>query len=277
MSNPNSAALHLLVEQAASHIKPLLEAPLDTAIVLGTGLSSLSLPGYHDVVSIKYDDIPGMPTSTAPSHDGELRIISNGQQTVALCAGRQHLYEGYSAQQVSTMTYVLRALGAKTLIITNASGGLNADFSPGDVMLIKDHMNLTGHNPLVGQDETLGIRFPDMSRPYDLSLRQKITAIASAQKITVHQGVYAGVLGPSLETSAERRMLRVMGADAVGMSTVLEVIAAVHCGLNVLGLAAITNLALGDENQAPDTLEDVLENAAVAASKMTVLLQKLLA
>lgn len=276
MSNANTQPYHELIELAASQIHAQLEAPIDTAIVLGTGLSDLTIPGYQELTRIAYADIAGLPTSTAPSHDSELRIISNQRQTIALCAGRHHLYEGYSAQQVATMVYVLRALGAKRLIITNASGGLNSHFAPGEVMLIKDHINFTGQNPLVGHNEELGIRFPDMSQPYNFNLRQRLKQIASEENLTLHEGVYAGVLGPSLETSAERRMLRILGADAVGMSTVLEVIAAVHCELEVLGLAAITNLALGDEDQAPDTLEEVLENASVAADTITTLLQRLL-
>ena len=173
------------------------------------------------------------------------------------------------------LTYTLRALGCETLIITNASGGLNPAFTPGEIMLLNDHINLTGHNPLIGQDEQLGIRFPDMSEPYDKSLIEKTLGIAAELNLRVHQGVYAGVTGPSLETSAERRMLRVLGADAVGMSTVLEVIAANHCGLRVLTMAAITNMATGDENQQPDTLEDVLANAMVAAQGMREILSRL--
>lgn len=263
------------VTRAAKSIQDVYADPIQTAIVLGTGLSGLTLPGYETVATIPYHQIDALPRSTAPSHDSELRLVSNDDKTIALCAGRHHLYEGYSAQDVSMLTYTLRALGCETLIITNASGGLNPAFTPGEIMLLNDHINLTGHNPLIGQDEQLGIRFPDMSEPYDKSLIEKTLGIAAELNLRVHQGVYAGVTGPSLETSAERRMLRVLGADAVGMSTVLEVIAANHCGLRVLTMAAITNMATGDENQQPDTLEDVLANAMVAAQGMREILSRL--
>lgn len=263
------------VARAAKSIQGIYADPIQTAIVLGTGLSGLDLPGYETVATIPYHQIDALPQSTAPSHDSELRLVSNQNKTIALCAGRHHLYEGYTAQEVSMLTYTLRALGCETLIITNASGGLNPSFTPGDIMLLNDHINLTGQNPLVGQDEQLGIRFPDMSVPYDKSLIEKTLGIAAELNLRVHQGVYAGVTGPSLETSAERRMLRILGADAVGMSTVLEVIAANHCGLRVLTMAAITNMATGDENQQPDSLEDVLANAMVAAQGMREILSRL--
>ncbi|GHA19199.1 purine nucleoside phosphorylase [Arenicella chitinivorans] len=276
MSNPEiKIALAERVARAAKSIRDVYADPIQTAIVLGTGLSGLDLPGYEPVATIPYHQIDALPRSTAPSHDSELRLVSNENQTIALCAGRHHLYEGYTAQEVCLLTYTLRALGCETLIITNASGGLNPAFTPGEIMLLNDHINLTGHNPLIGQDERLGIRFPDMSEPYDKSLIDKTLSIAGELKLRVHQGVYAGVCGPSLETSAERRMLRVLGADAVGMSTVLEVIAANHCGLRVLTMAAITNMATGDENQQPDTLEDVLANATLAAQGMREILSRL--
>lgn len=264
------------IERAHQSIRKRTTAKIDAAVVLGSGLSNLDLSGYKELHTIRYADIEGLPVSTAPSHAGELRIVSNNKQTIALCAGRHHLYEGYTAQQVCTLTYLLSTLGAQTLIITNAAGALNAEFTPGDVMLIDDHINATNHNPLIGQDETLGNRFPDMSEAYSNSLLAQAQLAASSQGIDCHHGVYIGVTGPSLETSAERRMFSAMGADAVGMSTVLEVIAANHCGMNVLGLSAITNLALGDDDQSVDTLEDVLRNAAIAGEKITTILNELL-
>jgi purine-nucleoside phosphorylase len=189
--------------------------------------------------------------------------------------GRVHLYEGRSAQEVALPVYLLRALGAERLVVTCAAGALDPELAPGTVMLIEDHLNLTGANPLTGpNDERLGPRFPDMSRAYDPELRAAAWA-AGAERGLAH-GIYAGIAGPSLETSAERRFLRAAGADAVGMSTVLEVIAAVHAGMAVLGLAAITNAAHGGPDQAPDTVEDVLAMAAVAGETIAALLARLL-
>ena len=208
-----------------------------------------------------------------------IRDRSNKQgstKTIAVCAGRIHLYEGFSPQQVSSYVYILNQLGAKELIVTNAAGALNPNYKPGEIMLIEDHINFTGQNPLIGQDESLGMRFPDMSEAYSKRLSQIAGQAAQSLNINLHSGVYAGVTGPSLETSAERRMLRMFGADAVGMSTVTEVIAAKHCSMNILGLSAITNLALGDENQQPDTIESVLENAAVAGKKIKEVVERVL-
>jgi purine-nucleoside phosphorylase len=191
--------------------------------------------------------------------------------------GRLHLYEGFSAQDVALPVYVLQALGARHLIVTNAAGALSPDFAPGEVMLIEDHLNLTGTTPLCGaNDDALGLRFPDLSRAYDPDLRARAVAAAAAAGLTLHRGIYAGVPGPQLETPAERRFLRATGADAVGMSTVLEVIAAVHAGLPTLGLCAITNAATGSPDQAPDTIEAVIATAAVAGETIAALLDRLI-
>ena len=265
------------VNAAVNSIRNIYSGPIDTAVVLGSGLSDLNLDGFETVATVDYKNIVGLPAATAPSHKGEINLVSNGKRVVALCAGRHHLYEGHSAQDVATMAYVLGQLGTNELIITNAAGALNPSFRPGDVMLIEDHINFTGHNPVRGQDDTFGVIFPDMSKAYEPSRLKQAKAIAEKRSVSCHQGIYIGVLGPSLETSAERRMMRSFGADAVGMSTVLEVVAANHCGMKVLGMSAITNLALGDENQAPDTLEEVLENAAIAGKGMKLILNELLA
>lgn len=250
---------------------------IGTAIVLGSGLSNLSLDGYECIAELDYADIDGLPAATAPTHKGQLSILSNGSHSVAICAGRHHLYEGYSAQDVSTLVYLLRGLGAQQLIVTNAAGALNARFRPGQLMLIEDHINATGHNPIIGQDETLGPAFPDMSDAYSRSLRAQCVTAASELGIELHSGVYVGVLGPSLETSAERRMFQKLGADAIGMSTVTEVIAANHSGMQVLGLSAISNMALGDENQQPDSIEQVIAQVATASEPMKKLIEKILA
>ena len=257
------------VAQASQLLKTQIDQPIDTAIILGSGLSGLSIENSELLYQALYKDIPGLVASTAPSHAGELRVIrtenNHGvKNTIAICAGRQHLYEGYSPQEVCLLIYVLSQLGCTNLFITNAAGALNAEYQPGDIMLIDDHINFTGQNPLIGQDDTFGMRFPDMSEAYNRSLLDQAHAITHDIDVRHHLGIYAGVTGPSLETSAERRMLRTMGADAIGMSTVMEVIAANHCSMNVLGISAITNMALGDKDQQPDTIEEVLENAAIA-------------
>lgn len=264
------------VAKATRSIKNQTSAAIDCAIVLGSGLSELSLDGFESVTQIDYKDIEGLPKATAPSHIGKISIVSNGTKTIALCAGRHHLYEGYNAHQVTTLVYTLAQLGSKQLIITNAAGALNPDFKPGDVMLIEDHINFTGHNPIRGQDESFGVLFPDMSKAYNSEQIMQAQAVAKKHQVRCHNGVYIGVLGPSLETSAERRMMRGFGADAVGMSTVLETIAANHCGMQVLGLSAITNLALGNKDQQADTIEEVLENAAIAGKGMKKILNEIL-
>jgi len=243
---------------------------------IGSGLSDLLLDGFEEVAHVSYSDIEGLPPATAPSHVGQISIVSNGSKTIALCAGRHHLYEGYNAHQVTTLVYTLAQLGVSNLIITNAAGALNPSYHPGDVMLIEDHINFTGHNPIRGQDESFGVTFPDMSKAYSPAHLSLAAEAATAHQLNYHRGIYIGVLGPSLETSAERRMMRGFGADAVGMSTVLETIAANHCGMQVLGLSAITNLALGNDDQQADTIEEVLENAAKAGQGMKIILNEIL-
>lgn len=264
------------VSAVKGSVDAVYDGHIDQAVILGSGLSGLDLAGFESVAKIDYQNIDGLPQSTAPSHTGMLELVSNGSKTIALCSGRQHLYEGYTAQEVCTLVYALSALGTHTLVVTNAAGALNPDYKPGDVMLINDHINFTGQNPVIGQDEHFGITFPDMSQAYQKSLAENAHSAAKQHSITLHSGVYMGVTGPSLETSAERRMFRLMGADAIGMSTVLEVIAANHAGMNVLGLSAITNLALGNEDQEPDTIEEVLAHAAIAGAKIKRLLEDVL-
>ncbi len=264
------------VTAVANSIQGQFSKPIDTAIILGSGLSDLLLDGYQLLATINYDDINGLPPITAPSHKGQISIVSNKTKTVALCAGRHHLYEGYNATQVTTLVYALAQIGVKQLIITNAAGALNPAYQPGDVMLIEDHINFTGHNPIRGQDEHFGVAFPDMSAAYDSTKIAQASSIAKTHQLRCHRGIYIGVMGPSLETSAERRMMRGFGADAVGMSTVLENIAANHCGMRVLGLSAITNLALGNEQQRADTIEEVLKNAAIAGQGIKKILNELL-
>lgn len=263
---------------AAAHasIAGRVGGPVEIGMILGSGLGGLA-ERVEDAVAIPCAEIAGMPVPTAPGHAARLVAGRLCGRRVALMQGRLHLYEGWSAQDVALPVYLLRALGASRLVVTNAAGALDEDFAPAEVMLIEDHLNFTGANPLTGpNDDRLGLRFPDMSRAYDQGLRDRAAAAAAAGGIALRHGIYAGIAGPSLETSAERRWLRSTGADAVGMSTVLEVIAAAHAGLAVLGLSAITNAATGGPDQAPDTIEAVLENAALAGETMAALLERVL-
>ena len=191
--------------------------------------------------------------------------------------GRLHLYEGWSAREIAFPIRVVKALGATKLLVTNAAGSLNPAFNPADVMMITDHINFTGHNPLIGpHNDALGVRFPDMSNAYDRIVQRHIRSAFDRNNIALQEGVYAGITGPSLETSAERRYLRQLGGDAVGMSTVIEVVAAKQCGFQVAGLSAISNRADGGPDQLPDTIEEVLEIAAIAGRKMLTMLPDLI-
>jgi purine-nucleoside phosphorylase len=250
--------------------------PVETAIILGTGLGALA-DAVEAPTAIPYTEIAGFPHATAPGHHGRLVIGTLYGTRVAIAQGRLHLYEGWSARDVVLPVYLLRALGAGRLIVTNAAGALNSSFDPGQVMLIDDHINLTGANPLIGPEEPrLGLRFPDMSRAYDPALRARAMQAAEDGGLTLRRGIYVGVAGPSLETSAERRFFASAGGDAIGMSTVLEVIAAAHAGLPVLGFSAITNAAAGDADQPPDTIEAVLAMAAVCGERIARLIKRLL-
>lgn len=240
------------------------------AIVLGTGLGGLATRIRTRVV-IDYAEIPGFPLSTVESHAGRLLCGTLGGKAVIAMQGRFHRYEGYSLQQVTFPIRVLRALGASTLIVSNASGGMNPLWAPGDLMLIADHINLLGDNPLIGpNDDSLGPRFPDMSEPYDAGLRALAREAALERRLTLREGVYVAVPGPNLETRAEYRMLRSMGADAVGMSTVPEVIVATHGGMRVLGLSIITDQCLPDALE-PASIERILGVAARAEPQLTEL------
>lgn len=240
------------------------------AIILGTGLGQVAARMEVEV-EIPYGDLPGFPLSTVESHAGRLLCGTLAGRPVVAMQGRFHRYEGYSLQQVTFPVRVLRALGAPTLLVSNACGGMHPLWAPGDMMLISDHLNLLGDNPLVGpNDPALGPRFPDMSEPYDPGLRELAREVAVANGIVLREGVYAAVTGPSLETRAEYRMLRTLGADVVGMSTVPEVIVAVHSGMRVLGLSIITDQCLPDALQ-PARLEDILATAARTEPHLTTL------
>ncbi|MDN6640547.1 MAG: purine-nucleoside phosphorylase [Tetragenococcus sp.] len=218
---------------------------VEFGLILGSGLGELATE-IQDAQIITYDQIPHFPVSTVSGHAGQLVYGTLSGKKVLAMQGRFHYYEGHSMQTVTYPVRVMAALKAHSLIVTNAAGGINTSFEPGDLMLINDHINFMGNNPLFGpNDDELGPRFPDMSEAYHLAYRQKVQAVAEKQGIALREGVYMGFSGPTYETPAEVRFARTAGADAVGMSTVPEVIVARHCGLNVLGVSCITNLAAG--------------------------------
>jgi purine-nucleoside phosphorylase len=258
------------VVKAADYLRGLLPegfAPR-VALTLGTGLGDLGRD-MEQIRRVPYQDIPGFPLSTVQSHAGELLLGRLAGRPVAALAGRFHLYEGYSARQVTLPIRALALLGVDTFLVTCAAGGLDLGMRAGRAMLISDHLNLTGDNPLIGPNvEQWGERFPDMSRVYDPRLRELARSAARERGITLYEGVYVGLKGPSMETPAETRMLRTLGADAVGMSTVLEVIAARHMGLKVMGLAAISNVN-DPQDQQPAPLELVIARAGEAGEDMS--------
>jgi len=265
-------------EKAQQSLRQLLpEDPnIETAIIVGSGLGKLA-DRFKTSTSINYDQLAGFPQSTAPGHRGCLHFATYQNMKLGIFDGRFHMYEGWSAQEAVAPIYLSRLLGAKQVIITNAVGALNPSFNPGEVMIVTDHLNFTGRSPLIGaNDEAIGARFPDMSRAYSQALRTVAKNVFRDQSIDVNEGIYAGVLGPELETSAERRFLRLAGADAVGMSLVMETIAAVHSGMDVLALAAISNIATGMSDQPVDSIEAVLENAEIAGNKIALTLPTIL-
>jgi len=266
--------LHTLerVEEAAAVVRARFERVPEAAIILGTGLGGLAAE-IEDATVVEYGDIPNFPLSTVESHAGRLLCGTLAGRTVVAMQGRFHRYEGYSLQQVTFPVRVLRALGAGTLVVSNACGGMHPLWQPGDLMLIADHVNLLGDNPLVGpNDDRLGPRFPDMSMPYDAGLRALAREVALARAITLREGVYVAVAGPNLETRAEYRFLRALGADVVGMSTVPEVIVAIHAGMRVLGLSIITDSCLPDA-LAPATVEEIIAVANRAEPHLTAVVR----
>lgn len=272
---PHHAPTRAAIALAASAVRDRAAAPPEVAIILGTGLGALGREIAVEA-TIDYADIPGFPLSTVESHAGRLLIGTLGGKRVVAMQGRFHLYEGYSSAQVTFPVRVMRALGAATLVVSNACGALNPGYKAGELMLIADHLNLLGDNPLIGpNDETLGPRFPDMSEPYAATLRGIARAVAAKAKLTVHEGVYAAVSGPSFETRAEYRMLRTLGGDVVGMSTVPEVIVGVHGGMKVLGVSMITDLCLPDSLEAV-TLGQIVEVAKRAEPQLTALVRGVL-
>jgi purine-nucleoside phosphorylase len=261
-----------VIDRAVAAIRAKFGATPHAAVILGTGLGGLAAE-IMDQVTIEYPEIPGFPTSTVESHAGRLLCGRLGGKIVVAMQGRFHRYEGYSLQQVTFPIRVLKALGARALIVSNACGGLNPDWAAGDLMLIADHINLLGDNPLIGpNDDRLGPRFPDMSEPYDTTLRAVARSVARDSGVTLREGVYVAVAGPNLETRAEYQFLRSIGADVVGMSTVPEVIVAVHAGMRVLGLSIITDMCIPDQ-LAPASLERIIGVAKAAEPKLSAVVR----
>jgi len=247
-----------IIEEAAAYIAERTNLRPEVGLILGSGLGVIG-DDMEQAVTIPYEEIPHFPVSTVEGHAGELVIGKLQGRPVALMRGRFHMYEGYEPERTALPVRVMKALGIRTLFVTNAAGGVNLDYEPGNLMIISDHLNLTGRNPLVGpNDNALGVRFPDMSDAYTRRLRELAKQTAAELDIPVREGVYAGLLGPNYETPAEIRMLRVIGADAVGMSTVSEVLVARHAGLEVIGISCISNMAAGILDQ-PLSHEEVME------------------
>lgn len=256
------------IQQSVEDIRKHYQGTPKIGIILGTGLGALATQVDIDF-SIPYEDITNFPVSTVESHKGRLLFGTLAGASVVVMQGRFHQYEGYSLQQITLPVRVFKMLGVETLIVSNACGGMNPQYRRGDIMLIDDHINLLGDNPLVGPNiDELGPRFPDMSEPYSQKLLSIAEDAALELGIKVHRGVYVAVTGPNLETRAEYRFLRTIGADVVGMSTVPECIVARHMGMSVLGISIITDECFPDSLQ-PVSLEHVLEAAAIAEPKMT--------
>ncbi len=276
-ATPVVPLLHTLerVEEAAAAVRARFAARPDVAIILGTGLGRLAEAIDVQAV-VAYGDIPNFPLSTVESHAGRLLCGTLGGRTVVAMQGRFHRYEGYTLQQVTFPVRVLNALGAHTLVVSNACGGMHPLWAPGDLMLIADQINLLGDNPLIGpNDDRLGVRFPDMSAPFDAGLRALAREVAAERGVTLREGTYVAVPGPNLETRAEYRMLRALGADVVGMSTVPEVIVAVHGGMKVLGLSIITDACLPDALE-PASLDRIIAMANKAEPHLSAVVRGVL-
>lgn len=263
------------VVETADYLKSRIKKLPRIGLLTGTGLGE-STESIHTIASFEYGDLPHFPISTVEGHHGRLLIGELQNKPVLALQGRFHLYEGYSPLEVTFPIRVLQALGINYLILSNAAGGVNPDFATGDIMIVRDHINLTGSNPLTGPNEdSWGIRFPDMSRAYDADLAKLAADAGKAAGIKLQTGVYAGLKGPSLETPAEIRYLRMIGADAVGFSTVQEVIAAVHAAMKVLGLSTITNVHNPDDPH-PSTVAEIIAVAQAAAPNLELIIRKVI-
>ena len=264
------------IQQAVAKIRSVWKGTPHAGIILGTGLGGLTQQ-IREEASLEYDDIPNFSRSTATSHRGRLVCGKLGDLPVMAMEGRFHMYEGYDLQQVTLPVRVMKAMGAKLLVVSNACGGMNPYYSSGDIVVIDDHINLMGANPLIGiNDDRLGPRFPDMCEPYDKKLIERALEVARRENIVAHKGVFVAVSGPNLETRAEYRFLRMIGADVVGMSTVPEVIVAAHCGLKVVGFSIVTDMCLPDALE-PADVPKIIAIANAAEPKLTKLVLGVLA
>lgn len=267
--------LRAKIDAAVAAIRKKSSLEPTVAIILGTGLDRLAQAIEKKTV-ISYRNIPGFPKPTLAHHVGELVLGRLGGRSVVAMNGRFHFYEGYTMAEVTFPVRVMKALGAGVLVVSNACGGMNPAYEPGDVFIIDDHINLLGANPLTGpNDDSLGPRFPDMCAPYDPALVALAQRLALAEGVRAHKGVYVAVAGPNLETRAEYRFLRAIGADVVGMSTVPEVLVAVHSGMRVLGVAVITDKCLPDALK-PANIEEIIRVANEAEPKLTRVLLRVL-
>ena len=270
MSTPLMAQL----QETSAFIQSKIKSTAQTAIILGSGLGNLATQIQVDF-EIQYTQIPHFPISTVEGHKGRLILGSLNGVKVWVMEGRFHFYEGYSPEQVAYPVRVLKLLGVENLILSNAAGGVNPNFEVGDLMIIKDHISLFSINPLIGKNETaLGTRFPDMSEPYSLDFIEKAKLISNKHQIKVHEGIYVGVTGPTFETRAEYKLIKAVGGDVVGMSTVQENIAAVHCGMKVFAISVVTDLGIREDNNTI-THEEVLEAANAAEPKLTLIISDL--
>ena len=265
-----TSTLAAAIAHTVATIRTRTKATPEVGVILGTGLGGLAKQIQLEC-EIGYQDLPGFPLSTVESHAGRLLFGTLGGKRVVAMQGRFHRYEGYSMQEIVYPVRVMRSLGAETLMVSNACGGMNPLWAPGDLMLISDHINLLGDSPLVGpNDEAIGPRFPDMSQAYDTELRELTRDVARDLRIVLREGVYVAVAGPNLETAAEYRFLRATGADVVGMSTVPEVIAAVHAGMRVLGVSIVTDSCLPDALR-PVDVSEIIATANEAEPRLTEL------
>lgn len=263
-----------MVKNQIEAIRKITDFEPEIAIILGSGLGGLANK-IDKVCEIDYKDIPNMPVSTAPGHQGRFIFGYVNDKKVVLMQGRVHLYEGYSSKQILIPIRIMKELGVKTIIITNAAGGINKEYNVGDFVLIKDHISCFVDSCLIGKnDDEYGTRFPDMSKVYDNDIRKLAKGVAYSNNINLHEGVYVQLKGPQFETPAEIKMLSILGADVVGMSTVLEAIASVHCGLKVCGISMVSNLACGILDK-PLSGEEVNETAQKSALKFETFIKEL--
>lgn len=264
-----------IIKESVDYVKSRLNFEPEIGVILGSGLGDMA-DTLEERVVIKYSEVPNLPVSTVHGHAGQFVVGKLGNKKVIMMQGRFHFYEGHKMNVLALPIYIMKYIGVKSLIVTNACGGANTSFVPGDLMIIKDHINFAGSNPLIGKnEEEIGPRFPDMSTAYDKEYIKLAKEVGTTLNMELKEGTYMMFTGPTYETPAEVRMARILGADAVGMSTVPEVIAARHCGLRVLGISCITNMAAGILDQ-PLNHEEVIETSTKVKSKFISLVNDII-